>query len=72
VKSVLSKFGNDQILGMENFDEMSRHIQWMENEFSHSLSPEPSAVAAAVAIPAARRRQLRLRFATPRHVSLLR
>ena len=38
VKSVGVKFGNDQILDMENFDEVSRRIEWSKNEFSHSLS----------------------------------
>jgi hypothetical protein len=32
------KFGNDQIFDMENFDEVSRRIEWSKNEFSHSLS----------------------------------
>ena len=41
VKSGGVKFGNDQFLGMGNFDEMSWRIQWSEIEFSHSLSPEP-------------------------------
>jgi hypothetical protein len=59
VKSADEKFGNDQILEMENFYEMSRRIRWSENEFSHSLSPEPTAVGAcrsAVAVHAASRR----------------
>ena len=38
VKSVGVKFGNDQIFDMENFDEVSRRIEWSKNEFSHSLS----------------------------------
>ena len=46
VKSVGVKFGNDQILDMENFDEVSRRIEWSKNEFSHRLSPEPTAVGA--------------------------
>jgi hypothetical protein len=28
---------------MGNFAEMNRRIQWSEIEFSHSLSPEPTA-----------------------------
>jgi ankyrin repeat protein len=31
---------------MTHFDETSRRIRWSENEFSHSLSPEPTAVGA--------------------------
>jgi hypothetical protein len=46
VKTREWKFGNDQIFDMQNFDEMSRRIRWSENEFSHSLSPEPTAVGA--------------------------
>jgi hypothetical protein len=46
VKSVGVKFGNDQIFDMENFDEVSRRIEWSKNEFSHSLSPEPTPVGA--------------------------
>ena len=46
VKSVGVKFGNDQFLGMGNFDEMSWRIQWSEIEFSHSLSPEPPPIDA--------------------------
>ena len=38
MKSVGVKFGNDQIFDMENFDEVSRRIEWSKNEFSHSLS----------------------------------
>jgi hypothetical protein len=45
VKSVGVKFGNDQIFDMENFDEVSRRIEWSKNEFSHSLSPEPTPIA---------------------------
>jgi hypothetical protein len=37
VKSVGVKFDNDQIFDMENFDEVSRRIEWSKNEFSHSL-----------------------------------
>ena len=48
VKTIESKFGNDQIFDMANFDEMSRRIQWSENEFSHSLSLEPTGVAPSV------------------------
>jgi hypothetical protein len=61
VKSVGVKFGNDQIFDMENFDEVSRRIEWSKNEFSHSLAPEPTAVGAvrsAVAVHVASRRWL--------------
>jgi hypothetical protein len=58
VKTVLSKFGNDQFLDMGSDVETSRRIQWSEIEFSHSLSSEPTAVAAAVASHAANRRWL--------------
>jgi len=37
VKSVVMKFGNDQIFDKENFDEMSRRIGWSKTDFSHSL-----------------------------------
>ena len=47
VKSVGVKFGNDQIFDMGNVDEMSRRIRWFENEFSHRLSPEPTAVSSS-------------------------
>jgi hypothetical protein len=46
---------------MENFDEVSRRIEWSKNEFSHSLSPEPTAVGAgrsAVAVHVKSRRWL--------------
>jgi hypothetical protein len=61
VKTLEMKIGNDQILDMVNFDEMSRRIQWSKNEFSHSLSPEPTAVGAcrsAVAVHVTSRRWL--------------
>ena len=45
VKTPDTKFGNDQIFDMGNFGEMSRRIQWLENEFSHSLALEPTAIA---------------------------
>jgi hypothetical protein len=48
VKTVLRKFGNDQFLDMVNFDEMSWRIQWSKNEFSHSLSPEPTLIMFSV------------------------
>jgi len=38
VKSAGAKIGNDQILVVTHFDEMSRRIRWSKNEFSHSLS----------------------------------
>src|ERR1035441_6851563 len=43
VKTVSSKFGNDQFFDMRSFVAMSRRIKWSKNEFSHSLSPEPTA-----------------------------
>jgi hypothetical protein len=46
VRSIGAKFGNDQISDMENFDEMSRQIEWSKNEFSHRLSLEPAPVGA--------------------------
>jgi hypothetical protein len=61
VKSADMKFGNDQIFDMTNFDESSRWMEWSKNEFSHSLSPEPTAVGAcssAIAVHVARRRWL--------------
>jgi hypothetical protein len=61
VKSVGVKFGNDQILDMENFDETRRRIEWSKNEFSHRLAPEPTAAGAgrsAVAVHVASRRWL--------------
>ena len=44
VKSAGVKFGNDQIFDMTHFDEVGRRIRWSKNEFSHRLSPEPTAV----------------------------
>jgi len=38
VKSADANFGNDPIFNMRNFDESSRWIGWLKNEFSHSLS----------------------------------
>jgi hypothetical protein len=38
VKTLESKFGNDQICDMGNFRKMSRWIQWSKIEFSHRLS----------------------------------
>jgi hypothetical protein len=61
VKTPEWKFGNDPIFAMQNLDEMSRRIRWSENEFSHSLAPEPAAVGAgrsAVAVHVASRRWL--------------
>jgi hypothetical protein len=46
VKTVLSKFGNDQFLNMGSDVEMSRRIQWSEIEFLNSLSPEPTPIGA--------------------------
>jgi hypothetical protein len=42
VKTVLSKFGNDQFCDMRYVVEVSRRIRWSKNEFSYSLSPEPT------------------------------
>lgn len=42
------KVGNDQIFDMTNVDEMNRRIQWSENEFSHSLSLQPTPVGAGM------------------------
>jgi hypothetical protein len=44
VKTVLRKAGNDQFFDMGNVVKMSRRIGWSENEFSHRLAPEPTAV----------------------------
>jgi hypothetical protein len=41
VKSADTKFGNDHIFNMANFDETSRWMRWSKNEFLHRLSPEP-------------------------------
>src|ERR1035438_3078316 len=46
VKSADMKFSNDQIFDMANFGESSRWMGWLKNEFSHSLSPEPTAIGA--------------------------
>jgi len=46
VKTPAQNFGNNRISDMETFDKMSRRIQWFQNEFSHSLSPEPTPVGA--------------------------
>ena len=46
VKTPALNFGNDQILVMRNFVKMSKRIRWSENEFSHSLSLEPTPVGA--------------------------
>ena len=56
VKTPMMKIGNDQIFVVAKFDEMRRRIQWSENEFSHSLSPEPTVVGA---VHAASRRWFR-------------
>jgi len=61
VKTPGCKSGNDPILVMEHFDETRRRIRWSKNEFSQSLSPEPTAVGAcrsAVAVLATSRRWL--------------
>ena len=47
VKSADMKFGNDQISGVRHFDEMSRWTGWSKIEFSHSPTPEPTAVGAS-------------------------
>ena len=38
VKSADTKFGNDHIFDMANFGESSRWLEWLQNEFSHSLA----------------------------------
>ena len=43
MKTLTAKLGNDPISFMGNDVEMSRRIQWSENEFSHSLALEPTA-----------------------------
>src|SRR5208283_6083846 len=61
VKSADMKFGNDQIFAVRHFDGSGRWMGWSKNEFSHSLSPEPTAVGAcrsAVAVHVASRRWL--------------
>jgi hypothetical protein len=47
VKSADTKFGNDHIFDMANFGESSRWLEWLQNEFSHSLSLHPTAAALA-------------------------
>jgi hypothetical protein len=59
VKTVMSKYGNDQFCDMRYVVEMSRRIQWSKNEFSHSLPPEPTPIVLSVphsrlTVPAAR------------------
>ena len=44
VKSADMKFGNDQIFCVRHFDETSRWMGWSKNEFSHSLSLQPTPV----------------------------
>jgi hypothetical protein len=44
VKSADTKFGNDHIFNMANFDETSRWMRWSKNEFLHRLSPEPTPI----------------------------
>ena len=51
VKTPALNFGNDQILVMRNFDKMSRRIRWSVNEFSHSLSLEPTASIVVIVSP---------------------
>ncbi len=61
VKSAGANFGNDPNFDMTHFDETSRWMGWPKNEFSHRLSPEPTAVGAgssAVAVHVASRRWL--------------
>ncbi len=40
VKSADTKFGNDHIFNMANFDETSRWMRWSKNEFLHRLAPD--------------------------------
>jgi hypothetical protein len=61
VKTPDPKFCNDTIFDMADFDESGRWIEWSKNEFSHRLSPEPTAVGAcssAIAVHVASRRWL--------------
>ena len=44
VKSADTKFGNDHIFNMANFDETSRWMRWSKNEFLHRLSLQPTPV----------------------------
>src|ERR1017187_2595170 len=46
VTSAGEKIGNHPIFDMTNFDETSRWMEWSKNEFSHRVSPEPTAVGA--------------------------
>jgi hypothetical protein len=48
VKSADTEFGNEHIFDMENSDESSRRIGWFQNEFSHSLSLQPTPVGRCV------------------------
>jgi hypothetical protein len=45
VKTPVRNFGNNQILDMGDFDEMSRRVRWSKNEFSHGLTLEPTPTA---------------------------
>jgi len=47
VKSADTKYGNDQIFDMGNFDKSSRRMRWSKNEFSHRLSLQATAAAPA-------------------------
>jgi len=72
VKSADANFGNDPIYDMTHFDETSRRMGWSKNEFSHRLSPEPTAVGAcryAVAVHVASRRWLY--FFVRQHLSVI-
>jgi hypothetical protein len=65
------KFGNDQIFDMKSFDEMSRWIEWSENEFSHRLAlqrtaPSVTAPASTAAFPPT----MQVPRRTPRSLSL--
>jgi hypothetical protein len=46
VNSAAANFGNGPIYDMTHFDEVGRRIRWSKKEFSHRLSPEPTAVGA--------------------------
>jgi hypothetical protein len=52
VKSADMKFGNDQNFCVRHFDETSGWMGGSKNEFSHSLSPEPTAVGAVSSVVA--------------------
>jgi hypothetical protein len=52
VKSAGTNVGNDRFFDTGNFDGLSRWRRWSKNEFSRSLSPEPTAVPSGRSIGA--------------------